>query len=779
MRRVEKVLELLKSITKKKLLLIITLGSIVVFLVIFLGLRIFKRTFVAQPESGTSVITNVLTISVPEGAYSRPKSFEIRRVPSSNLPVQLASVFVSDVYEVSPVDKIEEFAMRPILIRYRLPRNLYLGEEYANVRLTYIPNTSEPIYRSFGGAYIDIDEVGPYIEVEAFHTSTIGLTANVPQKQKVGLQLIKENSRSIEPVLLLVPDLDRSFLGFVPSTLKQEINLWSELFPNRTIMYYEYPIIDTKSKSYMNGYRQFSKTSGVNSFLLYEAEKLAAELLRLKSLEFDILAHGMGGIIARLALERHPEIKNVRTMVLVSTPNRGTNIVNPIYFGTLLYGKPSELIAANFGTEKSTIDSMKSHLMFYLESIGPLYREISISSKLLSLMSSIRQDVRYLCVIGNRPPMSINLRGTPLESFYPELVVGLGDGVVTKQSAMIDGAEFFESDGSFFDCYLSPKFHDKLRKFLEYQPPKIPQYKTETYPERAASSRETEVISRPVQSLQTRVPSSFKIVQLMKKTKTLDQQALDIFQVDSKILIQRSGGLYDLNGKLLYQGDIQFAHVVSRKLGFYSNKSAVIYSGNNISATSDVDLLENCVDFLASDIGIFSITKNKTLALYKWEKEWKKIADLPGEYAKFIDGDVPLLLTNEVVYSLSNDTNPLRRLVSSSEINVKGRSVDFTTCIRQNDLLVLGLRSYAVVLFNLSTRSQLVVAEGWIDPVYIGQSDRYLLIGGSSSVLFFDQKNMALREEIHNFDGKVKKVISVGKEVYALVDRRIEIYELP
>lgn len=779
MRSVGKIFELIRSITKKKLLLFILVGSVAVILVIFLGLKIFRKTFVTRTQKSASVIADALTISVPEGAYNRPKSFEIKRVASSSLPLQLASIFVSDVYEVSPVDKVDEFAMRPVLIRYRLPKNLYLGEDYSNVRLAYIPNISEPIYRTFGSAYIDMDEIGPYIEVEAFHTSTIGLIANVPQKQKLGLQLIKENSKSIEPVLLLVPDIDKSFLGFVPSTLKQEINFWGELFPNRTIMYYEYPIVDTKSKSYMNGFRQFSKTSGINSFLLYEAEKLSAELLRLKSLEFDILAHGMGGLIVRLALERHPEIKNVRTIVLVSTPNGGTNIVNPIYFGTLLFGKPSELIAANFGTEKSVVDSMRSHLLFYLESIGSLYREISPSSKVLSLIRSRRQDVKYLCVVGNKPPMSINVKGTPLESFYPELVIGLGDGIVTRQSAMIEGVELFESDGSFFDCYLSPKFHDKLKKFLEYQPPKVPEYKTETYPEKVVNARETETVPKPVQTLQTKVPSSFKVVQLMKKIKTLDQQVLDIFQVNSKILVQRSDGLYDLNGKVLYRGGIQFAHVVSGKLGFYSDKSAVIYDGSNTSGISGINLLENSVDFLVSDVGIFSITKNKGLTLYKWEKEWKKVVDLPGEYAKFVDGDRPLLLTNEAVYNLSSDVNSLKRLVSSSDINMKGKSVDFTTCIRKDDLLVLGLRSYSVVLLNLSTKSQLIVAEGWIEPVYIEQSDRYLLIGGSSSILFFDQKNMVFREEMHKFDGKVKRIVSVGKEVYALVDRRIEVYELP
>ncbi|MEJ5228927.1 MAG: alpha/beta hydrolase [Pseudothermotoga sp.] len=776
----EKVLELLKTVLRKKLLLIIAATGVAVVLVVFFGLKVFKRTFVATPEKAASVVAQALTISVPEGAYNRQKSFEIKRISPSNLHPQLSTVFVSEVYEVSPIDKIEEFAMKPVVIRYRLPKNLYLGEEYGNVKLAYIPNLAEPIYRTFGGAYIDMDESGAYVEVEAFHASAIGIIADVPQKQKLGLQLIKENSKSVEPALLLVPDVDRNFLGFVPSTFKQEINLWDELFPNRTIMYYEYPIVSTKSKSYMNGFKQFSRTSTLSSYLLYEAEKLAAELLRLKSLDFDILAHGVGGLIARLAVERHPEIKNVRKIVLVSTPNKGTNVVNPIYFGTLFFDKPSNIVATNFGLDRSIVDSMKSHLLFYLESIGPIYREISVSSQLLSLLNTPRQDIEYLCVVGNKPPMSINVKGTPIENFYPELATGVGDGVVTLQSAKIEGVEFFTVDGSFFDCYLSSKFQEKVKGFLAYQPEKIPQYKAETYPEKLSGARESESVQKPPQPLQIKVPNSFTVTQFMKRTKTLQlQNVIDIFQVNSKILVQRDDGLYDINSKLLYRGEFRYAHVVSGKLGFFSGKSAFLYDGNKFSRVDNVNLLSNFVDVLVSDIGIFGVAKEKELVFYKWENQWKKLADLPGEYAKFVDGDYPHLLTNEAVYVISSTDGSLKELLNSSQINAKGKSVDFTTFVRRENLLVLGLRSYSVVFYDLSTRAQSIVAEGWIDPIFIGSGDRYLFVCGNSSVLFFDQKTMNVKGEIHKFNGTVRKILPAAKEVYALVDRRIEVYELP
>ncbi|KUK02573.1 MAG: Uncharacterized protein XD45_1352, partial [Thermotoga sp. 50_64] len=474
--------ELFLSIFRRRLLLIAIFVVVAVVAAIFLWRFFASRNVVL---SGTREEASVpLSIVAPDGTYGVRKSFVVKRIPRETLPQTISSVFVGDLYDVSPSDGVDEFAMRPIRIVYRLPRDLYLGADYANVRLAYVPDPGQPIYRVFGGASMGVDEKGPYVEAQAFHTSMIGLIADVPEKQKLGLQLLIERSKSTEPVLLLVPDMDRGFLGFVNSS-HDSANFWIELFPNRTIMYYDYPIAGTRSVSYMNSFRSFAQTR-MPSYLLFEAEKLAMELVRLGNFDFDIVAHGVGAIIARLAVELHPEVKNVRSLVLVSPPNRGTNVVNPLYYGTLLYRKDSQVVASNFGVDRFMVDAMKSHLLYYLEALGPIYGEILTGSELLKkLDGTARKDVRYLVAVGNSPPASIDVGGTQLEVFYPELVAGKGDGVVSHNSAFLEGTQKLVLKGSFFDCYLDPVFHDTLKKFLAETRIEVPEYTEETYPERS------------------------------------------------------------------------------------------------------------------------------------------------------------------------------------------------------------------------------------------------------------------------------------------------------
>jgi hypothetical protein len=772
---VKKILEVLKNLLKRKLLFIVLSGSLATIVIIFLVLSLINNESVIHPDKQKDITAQALTISIPEGAFNKMKVLQIRKISPENLPGKLSSSFVSDVYDVSPGDGIDEFAMKPLTIKYRIPKNLYLGEEYANLKVAYVPDIEEPVYRTLGGAYIDIDNNGPYIEVEAFHASKIGIIASVPEKQKTGLQLIKENSKSLEPILLLIPDIDRGFLGFIPNSARANVNIWSEIFPNRTVMYYEYPIVNTKSKSYMDSYRQFSRVKGTNSFILYEAEKLATELQRLKNLEFDIVAHGMGGIIARLAVEKHPEIKNVRKIVLISTPNKGTNIVNPIYFGTLLFGKPSEVIASNFSMDRTIVDSIKSHLLFYLESLGPLYREISVSSTLLSSLSETRKDIAYLCVVGNSPPMSIDVKSTPFESFYPELVKGSADGVVTKSSALIDGVESLVVEGSFFDCYISIQFQEKLRAFLAYEPAKVPEYKTETYPEKIPNIQGREIVS--VKNVDISTPDTFSIAPVMKKTKNMPfDGVIDILKVGSQVIYLRRDGIYSTNGKL-YEGNVIFPHATNSKMSFYANGNVMSYDGKTFSKLATLQLPANCIDLISTDFGIFSLVKNEKLILYRWEEKWAKMLELDGEYGKFLNNQNVILLTNNNIYELSS--NGLKMLLSSSEINNQKISTDFTTFLSIENNAFVGLRSYALMVYDMVNRKYALVAQGWIDPEFLCQSGEYLLICGRSSIMFLNPKTMTLRKEIQKFDGNITRALTLGKEVYVLVDGRVEVYELP
>ncbi len=775
------VLEFLKSLMKKRLLLLISLGTTTVVLsVIFIPLVI--KSFTKPKKLADSVVMSAqeLSVIVPEGAYNKTKTFEIRRISPSEIHTSLSTVFVSNLYSVVPSDGINEFAMTPITIRYRLPANLYLGDEYANVSIAYVPNTKEPIYRFYGGAYIQTDLSGAYLEAQVFHTSAIGLVAHVPEKQKLGLQLMKENTKSVEPVILLIPDVDRNFLGSV-ATSRQQVNFWAELFPNRTIMYFEYPIAGTKSKAYMDGYTQFSRTNGVSSYLFYEASKLAAELIRLSNLEFDIVAHGIGGIIARLAVEKYTQVKNVRKIVLVSTPCGGTNVVNPIYFGSFFYEKPGEVVARNFGTEKSIVDAARTHVLFYLESLGPIYREILPGGTAVKLLGNPRADIDYLTVTGDRPPMSISLAGTMLEKFYPELAYG--DGVVSSDSAQFKGAEHFTAPGSFFDCYLSTEFQNKLKDFLRYEPPKVPEYQRDNYPERVPLAQVTEklTVTPSTHTQRTRqnvtVPSSFKVASIATiKERISASDILNLYMIGSVLVYHHKDGLY-VGQNRVFSGEIKYAHIVAGKLGVLSGSKAILYDGKNIKDMGTVLMPENCLDMLISEFGIYALTKTSKINLLRWSNQWEIIGQFDGEYARFADVDKPCFFTNSEVYKITDQAAEL--LVRSSDLSLKGRSLDLTSFYELENLIILGTRAYSLILYDKTNKSHQIIAEGWINPGQIVANDNWVVVFGGSSLMFFDLKNLRFRSEIQKLDGQVRGAALMGGSLYVLVDNRLDVLNLP
>ncbi|KAF2957966.1 hypothetical protein AS159_06145 [Thermotoga sp. Ku-13t] len=779
--------EFFLTILRRRLLLITLLAAFVLFVSLLLWRSYSNRPKIVKGSEETAV---PLTVVVPDGSYSTKKTYVVKRVSRDSLSPTIANTFVGDLYEVSPSDGVDEFAMKPIRIIYRLSKDLYFGGDYANVKLAYIPDPKQPIYRIFGGANMGFDDKGAYIEAHAFHTSIVGLIADVPEKQKLGLQLLVERSRTIEPVLLLIPDVDRGFLGFVNSS--QATNFWIELFPTRTIMYYEYPLASTRSVSYMNSFRSFAQQN-VPSYLLFEAEKLAMELVRLKNFEFDIVAHGVGAIIARLAVELHPEVKNVRSLILVSPPNRGTNVVNPLYYGALIYRKDSQVVANNFGIDRFVVDAMKSHLLYYLEALGPIYSEILTGSDLLKkLDKTVRKDVRYLVVVGNSPPASIDVTGTQLEIFYPELVKGKGDGVVSHESATIEGIEKIVLNGSFFDCYLDPTFHAKLKDFLAQTRVEIPSYREETYPERVPQAQQTERIVKPAtetksstqvetkreESVQLRVslPVRFERSQLLTKVGALDLKgARSIHFVLGRLFYVLEDGLYS-DGKRIQSGTIRYVHVLNDSISFVANDRLYRFNGSKVTDLGRLDLA-GVEDVLATDGGVFALLRSKeNLVLARWENGWKQVQILSGVYGKFIDGPSLLVMTNREIYDFS--IGNLRKLLDSSKIRIDGRSVDFKSCLMVSDLLFVGLRSYSLLVYDLRTETYTWGAEGWIDPETFLPLKNAVLIAGTSTIFTFDLQRMSLNPSYQSFSERMNAVTGDGEKLYVLTESSVEVYKL-
>lgn len=786
---VKKILGTLKSLLKRRffliLLIIISAAVALVFLFPY-------EKFLSPSQHSTPTTGKALTIVAPPEAFGHEKSFSVTKVTSEEIASFSGfSPFVGDIYSVTPSDGIDEFAMFPIKIRYYLPSKFYFGEQYANVRLAYIPLSASGVYRILGGAEINMDERGPYIEAQAFHASKIGLIADVPEKQLLGLSLIKDNPESVEPVLLLVPGADANFIGYVSSLDSLKTNLWSEAFPTRTIMYYSYPVSSTKSKLYVDSFKHFSREKGINSVILFEAEKLAAELKRLSGVEFDIVAHGIGGLIARAAIEMHPEIKNIRKIALLSVPNLGTNIPNPVYYGSLLYNKSSQVLSSIWNVEIPVVEGMKSHILTYIESIGPLYKEILPNSETLRMISSfqMRKDIEYLFASGNNPPMSIDVTGTELEKFYPELISSKGDGIVSHASALLEGTNTVIFDGSFFDFYTSQTFFEKLKTFLRYTPPEVPPYESDSYPEKLPdekSSSNQESYSERVDTEENKewmieVPESFSFGNIVKEKSSISANNLITAGiVNDTLYLIKEDGVYQ-GEKLLLSGNIRYFHRPAHDIISFLDSSSrpVFIDTGGIHISQPINISGNIQDILVTPSDVYTIVKDNSslTVLKKSEEKWEKLLNTKGEYGTFVDSSEGIfILTNSEIYQMGNGT--FLKLLDSSQIQDKNESVDFESCSRYGSILMVGLRTHSLIVFNLQNKHYVRIAEGWIDAKKILQTDSHIIIIGSKSMNFIDKTSMTLLEVTQPFNTQIEDAFVQSSEIYLIFKDHIRNYSL-
>jgi hypothetical protein len=125
-------------------------------------------------------------------------------------------------------------------------------------------------------------------------------------------------------------------------------------------------------------------------------------------------------LIVRYALESDPNIKNVKNLVLISTPNKGTNLANPLFFN-LIWGKDLNLLSKLLGVEKATISIIMAENAFYLDLINSYYYDITPSSSFLNTANSFerRSDIRYLVIGGTNSNIEEDITNKVISQIYP------------------------------------------------------------------------------------------------------------------------------------------------------------------------------------------------------------------------------------------------------------------------------------------------------------------------------------------------------------------------
>lgn len=671
---------LLKNLTilfarplKRRLLFLIAISIVAIagLLLIFMN-STNRNKVVLKGSNQTPVKINRLQIIVPEGAFPSSKKFIITELDQDSSIYDYAvknEKFVSDVYKVSPEDGKKELSLLPLTLRYAVPSQYYLGDNFYNLSLGYLDENTK-VTRRFYGSEIVKDSKGIYIEAKTFHTSIIGLIADKPINEGFGLKEIIDKPANYKPYLLIVPGIDENFSGSIPNTYSENKpagrNFWEILFPDRSIWLYNYPLKVTRPSVYVEAARSFFKNFGRTDYVVYEAKRLSTELKRIP-FKFDIIAHGIGGLIVRYALESDQNIKNVRKVVIISTPNLGTNLANPVYL-SLLYGKSNDALAKIYDADVDSISYIKSAASDYLEKINVFWESIKPGSKTLKELNSfgLRKDIDYLAICGSTTNFPVNIKHSQLSNFYPEFVKGLGDGVVTIKSATFDGkikAKIFKH--SFYDIYFQKDVLETIKKFIDdIKPPEEYVFKNDEFLEEHPTGQEGEFFNTP-----TTIESSKKTTEVTStgSTPTKSEEP----KVKSNININVS--------KYSYIGMKQLDYRSKKLIEIYGNARRLFSIGDSLFVLCDNQLIaynknDNRIRLITNvtEDSFANIWKDQLLIYDGSEIKafnengdmvWKREANIEG---KLLD----LYMTKDMYYSLFADDGKLIYKVFDKNFNI-------------------------------------------------------------------------------------------------------------
>ncbi|WP_129409610.1 hypothetical protein [Marinitoga lauensis] len=178
------------------------LGGFLVFIILIAGIVFFIPRFTTKrlkiEKEAKSASISDLFLYVPPDAFQYNKTFTIKPLKENSAEYQNLKTmgnFYGPIYEIIPDDKKEESALKPIKIKYRIPMDLYYGDNFNNFSIIYASDDNPPIIKKLPGCEIYKDEsIGSYVvQANTFHFSKFGLYVDpTPKEVSFGLKTLIE-----------------------------------------------------------------------------------------------------------------------------------------------------------------------------------------------------------------------------------------------------------------------------------------------------------------------------------------------------------------------------------------------------------------------------------------------------------------------------------------------------------------------------------------------------------------------------------------------------------
>ncbi|WP_146255694.1 triacylglycerol lipase [Petrotoga sp. 9PWA.NaAc.5.4] len=731
----------------------------------------------------------MVEIYIPEGAYTSQKVFSVSPIAENSVEYQnLKSFrnFYGEIYQINFSDASKESSILPVTIRYKIPKQIYTGDNFVNFSLVYTIENEYPIISDFSGSKIVSINDQYYIEAETFQLTkikNIGLVVYPPNEAVYGLRIMKDAPPSIEPDIILVPGSDLNFLGRLPN-LSRDVypqSFWSSLFPNRTIWNYLYPLTSTKSKNYTDSYNSFVSRTGINSYIEFEARRFAQELKRFPNKSFDIIAHGIGGLIVRYAIESDLDIKNVKNVVFISTPHKGTNLANPLLLN-ILYGKDPTILTDYLNVELNIIPKITANVSFYLEQINSYYKEIIPGSTFLTKLNSLekRKDINYLTIAGTNSNIDANISKSIISKIYPEFINGQGDGIVHVDSAILDSADekyyFFKG---FYDLYTDQAVLNKIDEFLKksinyisiepFQDDNFLEYINETtYRQNNQESGISEVKELKMGNIikPTEYYAEKEILTSPIKIGEIRENRLKIISVNGSVFFESPEGIYDNRLNKIFNKPVLGGIIFQER--YYLCSTDGVYT---INSKGEIDKIRDNVYvgdevYYIPNLGFLSI---------KYIQGYSQIYlndVLIQEDSTFIslkileDGQIYLLFNDKI---MELKENKLQKLIDSDVIKkVSGENImDFVDFTKYGEIFFILTHDYKMIAWDRSKNEIQVISDENFGRLKLQLFEDNLYIFGKNHITYLQLKDMIMPRVYQRIEKDVFDIlVTQNKEIW-------------
>ncbi|QAV32990.1 hypothetical protein SAMN04488510_1032 [Fervidobacterium changbaicum] len=764
----EKLKFFLTSLWHRKVLFFSVVGAIVL-LGILIALLFRPKLPEAILSEGTQTVENLI-ISIPTGAFPYEKSFKVRVVSQDSVQGVLSSGnFVSPIYELIPSDGRYDMATLPIKVRYYFPSRL-IGSNDSNALAFAGLSSDGKVYNIISGSFIDKDSRGYFVEASFFVVPRWLGVVSVPGKVlKTGIQEVYRVVSAYPPILI-IPGSDANFAGYYESAKVTPLSTWQGVFPERSIYVYRYPLNDTKSYNYTRAFKAFRESNPIPSPILFEAERLAQELKRYPDVQFDVLAHEVGGLILYYCLATHPEIKNIRKVAYVSTPFYGTNVVDPRLATTVYASKPSAA-ALLYNLPESVVATLQGYLKSYIEAVNIYYSDVLPNSEFLKRLQYFpyRTDIPTIAYMGNTPPLSIDVGGSLLEKLYPELTMNLGDGVVTKNSARLPYMTLKIFNGSWNDFYSSEGFIEEIKRFFAFEIPQIPAYKDDTFAERVRSEKE-------------------KVFERFITSGSAEQFYVDEWKIGDNPYVKflRSynypGTQVAVYGGIVYTADEKGLYIAGTRvweeyiMGLKETIDGVSYGTQTkvyYRKLADTVAFEQTPsdDFIATkDYAIFAKPRSNDKVDFV-DNTGNVLATLRGVYGKVIyDGNEILFMTNREVYRY------LYGVKYTAPLGLRN-SYDLTYAIVADDYILATTRAYGLLIFD-KLGNYAYTGEGWIGNLGLYRSGNFVVAVGDSFITLIDVSARRIHRIVEDVAGIVYDATVWEDKLYLMTSEGLLIFKI-